>query len=176
MTERLQIAGYAIAVLLLQELANLVSPVWARPDLVLAFALALGLRSRGTESLLVAFGIGYTVDVLSAAPLGLHALLCGTACAATRIFDQSLYLRASLPWALFVAGYATADAFALAAVLRWATGGLGIPWLDVFARAPGSAVGTAIVSIPLFVLLQRVSDGGGREEGLALLIGRPPRP
>jgi rod shape-determining protein MreD len=173
--ERLQIAGCAVAVLLLQELANLLSPVWARPDLVLALALALGLRKRATESLCFAFGIGYVVDALSAAPLGLHALLRGTACAATRLFDRSLYLRAPLPWALFVAGYALADAFGVAGVLRLATDGSGPPWLDVLARAPGGALLTAIAAVPLFVLLQRIHEGGGRDEGLGLLLGSPPR-
>ncbi len=175
MKERLQILGFGVALLLLQQLASHVSPAWARPDLVLAFALTLGLRRRQTESLVVAFGIGYAVDVLSAAPLGLHALLRGTACLATRLFDGSLYLRAPLPWALFVGGYAVVDAFAVAAVLRFATAGPGLPWLEVAMRAPGGALVTAILAAPLFVLLQRVQEGGGRDEGLALLIGPRPR-
>jgi rod shape-determining protein MreD len=173
--ERLQVLGLGLGLLLLQQLVNLASPVWARPDLVLAFALVLGLRARGTESLVLAFGVGYAVDVLSAAPLGLHALLRGTACAATRLFDRHLYLRAPLPWALFVAGYAVADAFGVALVLRSATDGPGLPWLDVIARAPLGALVTAIAAAPLLLLLQRIQSDAGRDEGLALLIGPPPR-
>jgi rod shape-determining protein MreD len=173
--ERLQIAGYAVAVLLLQELANLLSPTWARPDLVLAFALALGLRRRGTESLLFAFGIGYAVDALSAAPLGLHALLRGTACAATRAFDRSLYLRAPLPWATFVLGYALVDALGVALVLRVASPEAELSWLEVVTRAPGGALLTAIAAAPLLGLVQRISSDAGRDEGRTLLVGPPPR-
>jgi rod shape-determining protein MreD len=169
--ERLQIVGLGVALLLLQQLANLVAPVWLRPDLVLAFALALGLRARATESLVLGFGIGYVVDVLSAAPLGLHALLRGTACVGTRIFDRSLYLRAPLPWALFVFGYALADAVGVALVLRFATTGAELPWLEVLLRAPGCALTTAIAAAPLLGLVLRISSDTGREEGLVLLVG-----
>ena len=68
-----------------------------QPDLILIFALAMGLRGGGLQGLILAFGAGFVLDVLSVSPLGLYALLCGTACAATRLFDKALYLRAAGP-------------------------------------------------------------------------------
>ena len=79
----LRLIGLGLGLLLLHTLVT-VLPVAARPDFVLVFTLALGLRGGAIGGLVVAFGVGFSVDVLSGSPLGLYALLRGTSCAATR--------------------------------------------------------------------------------------------
>ncbi len=160
MKSRLQLIGTAFGLLAVQQALTMISPDWARPDVILAFALALGLRARGTEALVLAFATGYAVDALSAAPLGLHALLCGTGAALTRLADRALYLRAPLPWAIYVTGYGLANAVALQMLL----GAAGLPWADVLLRAPGGCLLTALLAVPLFLLLQRIEGDGVREE------------
>jgi rod shape-determining protein MreD len=171
MKERLQLLLLGVLLLLAQQLVGWVFPAWARPDLVLCLALALGLRARATEALVFAFALGYAVDVFSAAPFGLHALLRGTACVATRLFDSRLYLRAPLPWALFVAGYALADGVAVGLALDLAPDGVPRPWLDVIWQAPGSALLSALAAAPLFRIQSRIDSEAARDERMGVLVG-----
>ena len=175
MSSRLPLIGVGLCLLLAQQLVMVALPEWGRPDLVLAFALAMGLRSRPTSALLLAFAIGYAVDALSAAPVGLYALLRGTACAATRLLDRALYLRAPLPWGIYVAVCAVADALLLGACLRL-VGAAGSPaWADLLLGAAGPALVTGLAAAPLLLLLQRLDGQSAPEEAWSSLSSRGAR-
>jgi cell shape-determining protein MreD len=162
-----KLAGLGLAAVLLQALAQAIFPAWLRPDLVLVFALAVGMRG-GTGGLLLAFGSGFVVDALSGSPPGLFALLRGTACAVTRAADHALYLRAALPWALYVLGYCVFDAVALGLCHRFFLDGGSPPWTLILTRLPGTALFTALVAGFLLPVFLRVDAEAGREQGLAL--------
>lgn len=172
MKPRAKLFGTLLALLMAQQLANLIAPEWARPDLVLAFALALGLRERATEALVLAFVVGFAVDALSAAPLGLHSLLRGTACLATRFADRALYLRAPLPWAIYVGAYVVLDAALLVGLMRAFSAGPGVGLAAVAPYVPGAAVVTALLAAPLYLWMERI--GGGLDaEGALPSLTRP---
>ena len=168
----IRLIGLGIALLLVQQLLAEVLPLEFRPDLLLVFALALGLRSQVTTALLLAFALGYGVDVLSGAPAGLYALLRGSACVATTVADRVLYLRAPLPWAAYVAGYVIFDALLVVGVLWLAQPELLLPGSALLARLPGDVVLTALVAAPLYSLLLRIEP---QEEPSGLLPGPFPR-
>lgn len=173
-----RLVGVGILMLLGQALARLVLPSVAQPDLVLVYALALGLRGGGLQGLLLAFGAGFVEDVLSGSPPGLFALLCGTACAATRLLDRALYLRAAAPWATYVGVYALVN-FALCGVaLRSFAPAAALPWELLATRAPGSAVLTALFAAPLLNLFRRLLVEADRDGSWPVLAtqssrGRP---
>lgn len=157
----LKLAALAALLLMGQALFNAVLPAEARPDLALVFALGMGLRARATSGLLLAFALGFAVDVLSAAPLGLYALLRGTACAATRLFDQALYLRAGLPRNAYVFVYALLEPLLMqATLLAFAPEGL-LPWDAIWGRMPGGALLSALAAPLVLAILQRLDDGPG---------------
>ena len=163
-----KLVGLALAAILLQALAIEIFPGWLRPDPVLVFALAVGLRGRGTPGLLLAFGSGFVVDTLSGSPPGLFALLRGTACMLTRTVDHALYLRAPVPWALFVFGYTIFDAIALGICQRVFFDGGALPWTRILLEIPGSALMTGLLAGPLLPLFLRLDAEVGRDTGLAL--------
>jgi rod shape-determining protein MreD len=163
-----KLAGLALAAILLQALAREIFPGWLRPDPVLVFALALGLHGRGTPGLVLAFGSGFAVDALSGSPPGLFALLRGTACMLTRAVDHALYLRAALPWALFVFGYTIFDGLALGLCQRVFLEGGALPWSRILLEIPGSALASGLLAAPLLPLLLRLDADPAREAGLAL--------
>jgi rod shape-determining protein MreD len=173
---RLQLWGVALGLLVLQELATALAPHWARPDLILVFALAMGLRARGVEGLVLAFVLGYFVDVLSGAPLGLHALLRGTACAVTRVLDRTLVLRAPAPWALYVAIYALVDALLLGVALSFLAPEGIVPWREVLIDAPGSAILTGLLALPLLRIFRGLDPDALRDDSWAPLSARSARP
>ena len=169
MTALGKLAGAGLGLVLLQVLLASVLPSPIRPDLVLVFALALGLRSGGTTGLLLAFALGFLVDVLSGAPPGLFALLRGTACTATRALDRALYLRAPGPWVAYVVGYTIVDAVLMGLALHvfMPEGALG--WGAVLGQLPGQVVMMAIVAAPLLMLFLHLDVAGepdGRSSGL----------
>lgn len=155
------LVGLGLGAILLQTFALSVLPSWLRPDLVLVFALAMGLRTRGTSALILAFLFGFIVDVLSGSPLGLFSLLRGTACAAARIVDRVVYLRAPIPWALFVVGYVCVDALL---IVLWQRVFIGpeVAWASMLLGLPGQAIFTAALAVPLLsVFLRLDSDLAG---------------
>ncbi len=152
----LKLLGLAVALLLGQSLVAEVLPVRTRPDLVLIFALAMGLRAAATQGLVLAFGMGFVFDVLSGSPPGLYALLRGTAAAATRLLDRALYLRAALPWAIYVAGYAVFDWILLGGALRLFAPDASLTWSELALRVPGSAILTTLIAAPLLAVFMRL--------------------
>ncbi len=171
MTALSKLAGVGLGLVLLQVLLASVLPSAIRPDLVLVFALALGLRSGGTTGLFLAFGLGFTVDVLSGSPPGLFALLRGTACVATRALDHVLYLRAPGPWVAYVVGYTIVDALLMGLALNVFLPESALGWVTVLRRLPGQVVVMAIVAAPLLLLFLRLEvaakpDGRPSQVGL----------
>jgi rod shape-determining protein MreD len=171
-TSSLKLLGLGLALLILHALATAILPAGARPDLILIFALALGLRARGTGALVLSFLLGFCVDVLSGSPLGLYALLRGTACAGTRLLDRALYLRAPLPWAVYVLGYSILDVLLLSFTLRLLVPEGAIAWWTILLRIPLSALITAVLSVPLLSLIQRLHVDARGEIGWASFTSR----
>ena len=167
-----KLAAAGLALVLLQVLLAAVLPAAASPDLVLVFALALGLRSSGGRGLLLAFALGLLVDVLSGSPPGLFALLRGTACAATRAFDRALYLRAPAPWVAYVVGYTIADGLLMGLAVWIFLPESALGWWTIVSRLPGGLVANAIIAAPLLLLFLRL-DGDAeprtRRDGLGLI-------
>ncbi len=145
----------ALLLLVLQQLTANIMPEDFRPDFLLVFALALGLRPDATRSLIVAFALGYGVDLLSGSPAGLYALLRGTACAATRVADRVLYVRAPVPWALYAGGYQAVDLVLLGVLAAVLPPEGGADWGGLLSRAPGTVIATGIVAIPISILMDR---------------------
>jgi rod shape-determining protein MreD len=157
LTLQLKLLLVAVTLLAIQQLMANALPEVFRPDLLLIFALALGLRAAAVGPLLGAFALGFVVDLLSGSPVGTYALLRGTACAATRLADRSLYLRAPLPWAIYSAVYQGIDF-----VLLWVITALLLPdaagdWGRLAVQAPGAMLATGLAAIPLAALFQRWS-------------------
>jgi rod shape-determining protein MreD len=163
-----RLVALGLGLLLLQVLLINILPSWLRPDLVLIFALAMGLCGPGTSRLALAFLLGAAVDVLSVGPMGLFALLSGTPCAVTRLFDRSLYLRAPGPWAIYVAAYVVGNALLLGLVQRLFVEASPLSWLDILARIPGTALITALMSAPLLSFVLRLDAEPSRESGFHL--------
>ncbi len=167
----IKLSGFGAVLLVGQALLNAVFPAWLRPDLLLVLALGLGLRTRGTAALVLAFALGLAVDVLSGAPLGLYALLRGTACAATRLFDHALYLRSGLPRNAYVFAYALLEPLLLQATLAaFAPEGL-LPWGVVLTRAPGVALLSALAAPLVLSVCARLDERGPIEPAYAALGG-----
>jgi len=178
MSGLLRLVGVGLALLLAQALVHLMLPVAVQPDLVLVYALAMGLRGGGLQGLLLAFGAGFIEDVLSGSPPGLFALLCGTACAATRLLDRALYLRAAAPWATYVGVYALANFALCGLALKSFAPAAALPWELLVVRAPGSAVLTALCAAPLLGLFRRLLVEADRDGSWPVLAtqssrGRP---
>lgn len=170
--EVLRLLALALGISLVQLVAQQIFPEMFYPDLVLVFALAMGLRSQGLAGLILSFGIGFLIDVGVSGQPGLYALLRGTACGLTRIFDRALYLRGGMPWVLYVAGYAVVDAILLGMVTNaWPTTGE-IDWTDILHRTPGIALATAACAGPLLRVFRRLDATGGSETGWGLLGSR----
>lgn len=97
-------AGVTFALVVEGALAHWLPLAWW-PDLGLLAALALGLFLPGASGLLLAWGVGWTEDLLSAAPLGQHALQRLLAWGMTRLVDRSIDLhdlRMGLGFAAFL--------------------------------------------------------------------------
>lgn len=172
MSHHFKLLGLGLGLLVLHAVATVVLPAGARPDLILVFALGLGLRAGGKPALILSFLLGFCVDVLSGSPQGLYALLRGTACAATRLLDRALYLRSPLLWAVYVAGYALVDALLMGLTLRLFVPEGTLSWATILVRAPFSALLTAVVSVPLLSLIQRLDVDVQAESGWTSLSSR----
>src|SRR5215471_5503325 len=178
MSSLLRLVGVGLALLLGQAVARFALPTVVQPDLVLVYALALGLRGGGVQGLLLAFGAGFVQDVLSGSPPGLFALLCGTACAATRLLDRALYLRAAAPWATYVGIYALVNYALCGLALKSFAPAAALPWDVLAVRAPGSAILTALCAAPLLGLFRRLLVEADRDGSWPVLAtqssrGRP---
>lgn len=176
MTELLKLIALGILMALMQgvaiEIASLLS-FSAYPDLVLVFALAMGLRQPGLGGLVLAFAAGFLIDAgASPSQPGLYALLRGTACALTHVFDRALYLRAGLPWALYVGAYVVVDGILLGLVTHYLVDDAAVSWDAIIRRTPGIAVLTAICAAPLLGMFRRLDSGGGYETAWGLLGSR----
>ena len=169
----IQLIGLGLAMLLVQGLALESISERFYPDLVLIFALAMGLRAGGVSGLVLAFGAGFLVDVGSAhSQPGLYALLRGTACALTRVFDRALYLRSGGPWALYAGAYVVLDGFLLGVLLQLFVPQAMLSWDQILWRTPGVAVLTALCASPVLRWLRRLDPAGSHETGWGLLGSR----
>ena len=170
MTAALRIALLGLVLFLAQAMVVEIVPSPLRPDLVLIFALAMGLRRRSAlRGLMMAFGLGFAFDVLSGSPLGLYSLLRGTACAATRMLDRALYLRAPLPWGLYCGVFALIDGVLLAFVLRGVAPHVALPWSEVLLAGPAAAPLTALCAAALLSTFNRLDADSDRDPSWMIL-------
>ncbi len=169
-----RLAGLGLVSLLAQVLlAEL--PRSLRPDLVLVFALGMGLLGRPLVGLWLAFGFGFAMDVLSGSPLGLFALLRGTACALTRLLDRALFLRGSIPWAVYVAAWVTLDTLLMAGVLHVFTRASAPGSEQILALLPARVPLTALLAVPLLPVFLRFGSKAERDGLLPSLSPHGPR-
>lgn len=171
----LRLVAIGLLLLLAQAITRALLPTLARPDLVLVYALALGLRGGGVQGLLLAFGAGFIEDVLCASPPGLFALLCGTACAATRLLDRALYLRAAAPWAAYVGVYTLANFVLFGGAQRMFAPDGALAWSDLMVRAPGAAITTAVCAAPLLHVFRRLLVEADRDGSWPVLAAQGAR-
>lgn len=94
----------------------------ARPEIAAITAVYLGLTAR--RSLAAAVGasvvVGYLADLLSGAPVGLHALVAGVTCILGHLVQRRIVvrgLRVTIAFSLLVG----ITASLLVAIVRWAT-------------------------------------------------------
>jgi rod shape-determining protein MreD len=161
---QLKVVALGVLFVVIQSLIMNVTDRRLYPDLVLLLALALGLRGDRTFPLVLAFGFGFAIDVLSSSN-GLYALLRGTACAATHIADRALYLRAPAPWATYVLGYVVFDSVLLGVVTQLLKPEVAPAWSDLLWPIPLVAVFTALVSVPLYSVLDRMDSSSSYDAG-----------
>ena len=161
------VVGFAVLGLILLLAQGAVSwlPETFRPDPLLVFALAMGLRGGSVSSLLLACAAGVALDVWSGSPVGLFALLRSTACVATRAFDGALYLRAGLPWTFFVATYTVVDALLMVVCLQWFVGDASVAWGPFLLRLPGAALASGLLAAPVLWAYRRIDADAVRETG-----------
>jgi rod shape-determining protein MreD len=154
---QLKLVGVGVLFVIIQSLIMNLTERRLYPDLVLILALTLGLRGDKAFPLMLAFGFGFAIDVLSSSS-GLYALLRGTACAATHVADRALYLRAPAPWAMYVLGYVVLDSLLLGVVTQTLKPEVAPAWGDLLWPIPLVAVITSLVSAPLYPVLDRMES------------------
>ena len=172
MKRALRITALAIGLLALHSFAAALLPTAPRPDFILVFALIMGLRARGTGGLIASFLLGFAVDVVSGSPIGLYALLRGTACVATRLFDRALYVRSSLPWAIYMGAYTLLDGILLGVLLRTLAPEAEAFWGGLLGGLVLSALMNAVVASPLLSLVKGWDGDGQRDGGWSALASR----
>jgi hypothetical protein len=115
------------------------------------------------------------MDVLSGSPLGLFALLRGTACALTRLFDRALFLRGAIPWGAYVAAFVALDAVLMAGVIRVFDPASAPGAEQILALLPVRVPLTALLAMPLLPLFLRLGSPAERESLLSSLALRGSR-
>jgi len=112
------------------------------PDPSLLVAVALGLRVPGAPGLLTAWAVGWTADLLSAGPLGQHALLDMSAWLLTRAAARRVDLARSVVLVPFVVGLSAAHV-----VGEWLLGGVPEPGRAALAVAIPHATANAAAAL-----------------------------
>ncbi len=137
------------------------------PDLFVAVAVDLGLRSRGPGALAGAVVLGLLQDCASLDPLGTHAFVLGLIAYVFQRPERREPLRGASRALLVGLGTLLAHAILLLRLLVVARGGVGF---DSIGAAFPIAFWTALASWPLLSLLDRthaLDDFGGRRHGLS---------
>ena len=151
-----------VALLAQGTLATLM-PVWAFPDVVFLVVVGMAVAVGGVESLLVAALLGYSLDLLSNALLGQHALLLVLASAATRIANLQLNLMRTLPRVAFVAGLTVCLDLGHAGLARLFGAGVGVDSEFLRQVAVHAAINATVAPF-VVALVQRVSGVLAGEE------------
>jgi rod shape-determining protein MreD len=129
---------------------------WPRLDLVLLFALAWGYLRGSAEGFLAAVMGGALLDLLSAAPFGLHMLALG---AASLLIGQAGALFADSALRRSVGAVAAAAVVHLVAMVVVQLHGWEIWWPAVLVRSILPALAADAVILPVcYSLLQRLPE------------------
>ena len=134
------------------------------PDPALLAVVVLGLRVGDAPGVFGAWAIGWTEDLLSAAPLGQFALLQLLFWVVTRLAAQRIDLERSLLLASFVFALCAAESVVLAALgsappLGAETLAIGLP------HALANAVGAIVARAVFDALIERAGGGGEAARG-----------
>lgn len=121
------------------------------PDPALLVAVALGLRVPGAPGLLTAWAVGWTADLLSAGPLGQHALLDMSAWLLTRAAAQRVDLARAVVLVPFVVGLT-----ALHVAGEWLLGGVPQPGRETLGIAIPHATANAAAALAVRRLFDAV--------------------
>lgn len=135
------------------------------PSAPVVFAAYLGItaRDRLPRATLGAVVIGYLADLLSGAPIGLHALVCGVVCVGSRLASLRLLVRGRVFVATFVLAGALVAEILVTAIRLASGGGVGSP-LGRLVAGGGSALATAIIAPFLFRMCRRIDVAFARTE------------
>ncbi len=132
---------------------------WVRPDLVLILTLYLGLSSSPISGGMLAFFLGYLMDLFSGNGFGLHAFSRLFLFYSAQFFKDRIYLESFPSRFLFVFLFALAEGIVLLILLR-ALNPEHLPNLyrQFFISFFPQSLLTAILSPPLFSLLRKGSS------------------
>jgi rod shape-determining protein MreD len=148
---RIALVAWALALVglwIVGSVAEWVPRGWL-PDPSLLVAVALGLRVPGAPGLLTAWAVGWTADLLSAGPLGQHALLDVGAWLLTRAAARRVDLARSVVLVPFVVGLTAAHV-----VGEWLLGGVPEPG----RAALGVAIPHATANAAAALAVRRLFD------------------
>ncbi len=131
---------------------------WVRPDLVLILTLYLGLSSSPISGGILAFFLGYLMDLFSGNSFGLHAFSRLFLFYFTQVFKDRIYLESFPSRFLFVLLLALTEGLILLILLK-AIHPEPLPNLSrqFFVAFFPQSFFTALLSHPLFSLLRRGS-------------------
>lgn len=150
---RIALAAWGLALVglwIVGSAAEFVPRGWL-PDPSLLVAVALGLRVPGAPGLLTAWAVGWSADLLSAGPLGQHALLDMTAWLVTRAAAQRVDLARSVVLVPFVVALSAAHTAG-----EWLLGGVPQPGREALAVAIPHAMANAAAALAVRQLFDAV--------------------
>ena len=143
--------GFAVAGLWIAGAVGEFVPRGWLPDPALLVAVALGLRVPGAPGLLTAWAVGWTADLLSAGPLGQHALLDMSAWLVTRAAARRVDLARGVVLMPFVVALSAAHAIG-----EWLLGGVPQPGRAALAVVIPHAIANAAAALAVRRLFDAV--------------------
>jgi rod shape-determining protein MreD len=151
----------ALSALVLQSTLASVMPATFVPDLILILVIVSALYLDPLPGLALAFALGYGADLLSAAPMGHHALLRMLAFSVTALVCNQFHLGRASTLALFTLAVSVADAAGTAGLSLLFSARFPIGWgvlRDVLILALSNAVFAPMVSSLVRSLIELVSE------------------
>lgn len=165
MKRTLLILLVGIAAPVLQGALNTFIAARFAPDLGFLVAIALGLHWRNTAGgLVLAATLGFAADLLSGSLLGQQALLRMVAFGVARVASGHLNLRGAVPQSVFVVGVTVVNAFGVALLNVFFTGGGGFD-LVMLRDLLSHAFVNGLFASPMSRLVEVVATSFGDDEG-----------
>ncbi|MBA3534700.1 MAG: rod shape-determining protein MreD [Ardenticatenales bacterium] len=150
-----------VAVLLQSTVLSRVTVGGVHPNLMLAIIVSWSLLRSGREGLLWAFFGGLLLDLLSSAPLGTFLVALLVTAFVTGLIEVALF-RPSL-WLPVGVMFLASPLFHLVAMVMMESLGWDVTWTNLTSRLLPATILDALLILPLFPLLRRVSDMAGEK-------------